>query len=107
MHSPCLAYLHQRACEPTPREVAQAVDINPGVQQFQDHVMNRGAVAPDLGLEIKPLSHGHDGDAMPPQVSAEEDDVTRLYALRLDREVVLYNPDACCVDEYTVGLALV
>ena len=66
-----LGDLDQRAGQPAAREVAQAVDVDAGLEQRQHRLGQRRAVALDRGLEAKPLARRHDGDAVAADVAAD------------------------------------
>ena len=96
--------LDESAREPATCEVAEAVDLDAGVQQGHDGIAEWGAVAQDIAAKLQPLAHGHDRDTMPADVTAQEDGVARLDALRTYRQVVLNDADAGGVDEDAVGV---
>ena len=72
----------QRARQTAARQIAQAMNFNSRLQQFQNHFVNRRGIAFDFALKFQSFAHGHNRHAMTAHVAADENHVASLHILR-------------------------
>ena len=81
-----LGDLDQCRGQPAAREIAQAMQLDPGINQPHHGGGKRRAVAgDDRRLETKSLACRHDGDPVAADIAAQHDHVAGPDLLRLDR----------------------
>lgn len=97
--------LAERSGEAAAREVAQAVDLDPGIDQREHELGERRRIALDHALEAETLAHGHDRHPMTRDIAVDDEHVAGLYTRGGDNTVVLDNTDSRGVDEHTVPFA--
>jgi hypothetical protein len=81
----CLCDLDKSACQSAAGQTAQAVNGNACLDQIEHRPGHQRTVALDLGFECESLARRHHGDPVAADVAAEDDDVARPHAARLDR----------------------
>ena len=74
----------ERAGQPAARQVAQTMNFDSGLEQFQNHFVNGRGIAFDGALELQSFAHGHDGHAVPAQIAAHQHGIAGPHALRRD-----------------------
>ena len=89
--------------QPAARRVAKDADVRTGRHDGRHQPVERLRVRGDLHLEAQALADAHDGDAVQPDRTGEDDGVAGGRPIRADGDARGHEPDAGGVDEETVG----
>src|SRR5579863_858765 len=90
-------------------QVAQAVNLDSGIQECFDRGPDVVGVAENWGLELQSLAHGENCNAVTAEIAADDDHISGLNRLWTDRSfhVRFDQPNPRSVNENAVAFALV
>jgi hypothetical protein len=100
-----LGDLDQGAGQSAAGQIAQAMNSNASLEQFEHRCGKWRSTAFDRGFKGEPLTRRHHRDSMAADISAQDDGIARAHAGGLDRNGRNNAADTRRVDEHTIGLA--